>query len=96
MFLSNQLDIFMKRLSDPYQFKYSNLSFVACTVNIIRAMEFIEKEKSEYDESDSDESLHPRTLVYKAYRVEQEALKHYTIPAHCREINYFQSYKKIV
>lgn len=86
----------MKRLNDPYQFKYSNLSFIACTINIIRAMEFIEKEKSEYNESDSDESLHPRTKVYKAYKVEQKALEHYKIPAHCRETNYFQTYRKLV
>jgi hypothetical protein len=46
MFLGNQLEVFMKRLNDPYQFKYSNLSFIACTSNIIRAMEFIQKEKS--------------------------------------------------
>lgn len=41
MFLVNQLDLFKYQLHDKYQFMYANLTFIACTMNILRAYEFI-------------------------------------------------------
>jgi hypothetical protein len=41
MFLILQLDLFKHQIKDKYQFIYANLTFIACTMNILRAFDFI-------------------------------------------------------
>jgi hypothetical protein len=67
MFLINQLDIFKYNLNDDYQFMYANLSFLACTTNLLRAYDFI-KNQEEIDRSDSDDSINPHTKIQRLHR----------------------------
>lgn len=51
MFLINQLDLFKYQINDYYQFTYANLSFLACTLNLLRAYEFLDMDfLEEYNE----------------------------------------------
>ena len=44
VFIINQIALFRKDLANPYQFKYANVSLVACLSNAVRAFKYYEAE----------------------------------------------------
>lgn len=93
MFLINQLDLFKYQINDHYQFMYANLSFLACTLNLLRAHEFIEMLLLE-ELNDSDDSFAIQSKVQGMYRQAEEILEHFIVPQHLKEADYFSAYRK--